>query len=300
LYGSPVLRALVASLLLSGNLLLWGTPVILLGVVKVFTRREPRRRVTLAIAWLAERWVGGTIRILDWTLTTEWIVDGVDGLDHNGHYLLVSNHVSWVDVLALMRAFHRRAAFIRFFIKQELIWFPIGGQACWALDFPFMKRYTPEFLEKHPEKRGTDLETTRRACRRYRRVPVTIANFLEGTRFTPAKHAQQDSPYRHLLRPHSGGLSFALASLGDQLDGVFDVTLAYPGGPVSMARLLTNRVPRVIVRARRLAIPEEFMSDEVTRPGAVRERFKAWLRELWEEKDALLDRLEGSAPPAKR
>lgn len=292
-----MLRALAASLLLSINLLLWGTPVVLLGVVKFFTRREPRRHVTLAIAWLAERWVGGTNRILDWTLATEWIIDGIDGLDRDGHYLVVSNHISGVDVLALMRAFHRRAAFIRFFIKQELIWFPIAGQACWALDFPFMKRYTPEFLEKHPEKRGTDLETTRRACRRYRRVPVTIANFLEGTRFTPEKHAEQSSPYRHLLRPHSGGLSFALASLGDQLDGVFDVTLAYPGVAISMLRLLTNRVPRVVVHARRLAVPEEFTTDDVTRPGPVRDRFKAWLRDLWEEKDALLDRLEGTARP---
>ena len=49
--------------------------------------------------------------------------------------------------------------------------------------------------------RGQDLETTRRACAKYRNQPALILNFLEGTRFTAAKHEQQASPYVHLLRP---------------------------------------------------------------------------------------------------
>jgi 1-acyl-sn-glycerol-3-phosphate acyltransferase len=40
----------------------------------------------------------------------------------------------------LQRIFHGRIPFLKFFLKQELIWVPVIGLAWWALDFPFMKR----------------------------------------------------------------------------------------------------------------------------------------------------------------
>src|SRR4029078_7552465 len=103
-------------------------------------------------------------------------------------------------------------------------------------------------LERHPEKRGKDLETTRRAAQRYRHIPVAILNFVEGTRFTREKQADQESPYSHLLRPRIGGIAFILASLGDQLDGVFDMTVAYPDSDVSMWGFVNGAVPAVVVR----------------------------------------------------
>jgi len=197
----------------------------------------------------------------------------------SGHYLIISNHVSWVDIFVLFRAFHGRAAFIRFFLKQQLIWSPIVGQGCWALEFPFMRRYTPEYLARHPEKRGKDLETTRRACQRYRNFPVAIANFVEGTRFTRAKRDQQQSPYRHLLRPRAGGIGFVFASLGNVLDATYDVTIAYPHDEVTMWQFISGRVERVTVRARRVDPPPA---------DGVRE----WIDQVWREKDWLLDQLK--------
>jgi len=266
----------------------------ILGVVKLLTPgREARRRIKLFAAWLAERWVAGNNRIFDLMLPTEWDVSGLDITDPNGHYLIISNHISWVDIFALFRVFHRHAAFIRFFLKSQLIWSPIVGQACWALEFPFMRRYSPEYLERHPEKRGRDLETTRWACRRYRHIPVAILNFCEGTRFTIEKHDDQDSPYRHLLRPRIGGIGFVLAVMGDQLDAFIDVTLAFPEHETTMWQFVTGRVPRVTVRARRLEIPPEFTTAAITEPGPARDRFKAWIEEIWREKDALLQELTG-------
>ena len=289
-----MLRALAIVFLLLGNLILIGTPVLLGGIVKLLTfGKEPRRRVRLALAKLAERWVARNDRIFDALLTTRWDISGVEGLDPDGHYLLVANHVSWVDIFAVFRAFHGKTAFIRFFLKQQLIWFPIVGQASWALDFPFMRRYTPEELAAHPEKRGRDLETTRIACRRYRRIPVTILNFVEGTRFSPAKQREQQSPYRFLLRPRPGGISFVLASLAEQLDGVIDVTLVYPTLDVTMWDFVSNRIPRIVVRAQKLDVPQEFFSDAITEPGPERERFKTWLDDVWRQKDAEITKLLG-------
>ena len=289
-----MLRGLTTLALLLLNLLFWGTPVVLLGIVKFAVhmtapRSRLRTRVILALSWLAERWVGTNDRLVDLMLPTRWDVEGpLDAIRIDGRYLIISNHVSWVDIFAIFRVFHDRTAFIRFFLKRQLIWFPIAGQACWALEFPFMRRHSAEYLHQHPEKRGRDLETARRACQRYRHIPVAILTFLEGTRFTEEKRADQDSPYRHLLRPRVGGIAFVLASLGDQLDGVFDVTLAYPAGDMTMWQFVCGRVPVITVRVRRLEIPPEFFSAEVVEPGPARDRFKGWIESVWREKDELL------------
>jgi len=242
----------------------------------------------LALATLGEGWVGMNDRIFDAMLPTKWDIQGIDDLDPRGRYLIISNHLSWIDIFVLQRAFHGRAAFLRFFLKQQLIWFPIVGQACWAMEFPFMRRYSPEYLQRHPEKRGKDLETTRRAAQRYRHIPVSILNFVEGTRFTRDKQADQESPYRHLLRPRIGGIAFILASLGDLLDGVFDVTIVYPNHDVSMWDFVNGSIPQVAVRVRRVEVPPELMTAAVTEPGPERDGLKEWLDALWLEKDRVI------------
>ena len=293
-----MLRGTLTILLLLLNLLFWGTLVVLLGIVKFAVhmtapKSRLRTRVILALSWLAEHWVDGNDRIFDLMLPTKWDVEGPFAeIKRDGRYLIISNHISWVDIFVNFRVFHDRAAFIRFFLKQQLIWFPIVGQAVWALEFPFMRRYSAEYLHRHPEKRGRDLETTRRACQRYRHIPVAILVFVEGTRFSEEKRADQESPYGHLLRPRVGAIGFVLASLGDQLDALFDVTLAYPGHDVTFWQFVSGRVPTIAVRARRVEVPPEFFNPEITEPGPARDRFKAWIDSIWQEKDRLLDTYE--------
>jgi 1-acyl-sn-glycerol-3-phosphate acyltransferase len=271
-----VLRALCILALLPLNLVLWGTPVVVVGLAKLVTFGRPKGRVIAVLVWFAERWVAGNDWIFDTFLDTRWSVEGLDGLRTDGHYLVISNHVSWVDIFAIVRVFHGKAPFVRFFLKQVLIWFPIAGQACAALEFPFMRRYTPEYLARHPEKRGRDLETTRKACRRYRHIPVTIVNFVEGTRFSEEKREDQQSPYEHLLRPRTGGISFVIASMAGVLDAMYDVT---------MWQFVSNHLPWIHVHARRVEIPAEFESAAITEPGPDRDRFKAWMEAVWKEKD---------------
>lgn len=280
-----MLRAIVIIALLASNLAFWGTLVLLGGIIKLTTGGRVRRAVVLGLAWMGERWVAGNNLVFDLLLHTEWRSNPVDGLRHDGHYLVISNHLSWIDIFAVLRRFHRSAPMMRFFLKQQLIWFPVVGQAAWALEFPFMRRYEPEYLERHPEKRGRDLETTRRACRRYRDVPVTILNYIEGTRFSPQKKAAQQSPYVNLLRPRVGGVAFVLASLGEHLDAVYDATLVYPRHDVTMWDFVTDRVPWITIEVRRIEVPEVFRNDAITRPGPLREQFRGWVEDVWREKD---------------
>ena len=291
-----MVRAVAIVLLLLLNTALWGTLVLGGGVTKLLTFGAARRRVILAMAWLGERWVQGNDAIFDLLLDTEWRIEGFDRLRRDAHYLVISNHVSWVDIFAISRALHGHAPFLRFFLKHTLIWFPIVGQACWALEFPFMRRYSPEYLKQHPEKRGRDLETTRKACRRFRHIPVSILNFVEGTRFTRQKHEDQESPYRHLLRPRAGGIGFVLASLGEQLDAMLDVTIVYPQRDVTMLDFVSNRLPWITLRARRVDVPPEFMTPAITEAGPEREAFKAWVEGIWREKDEEIGRILHPAP----
>jgi 1-acyl-sn-glycerol-3-phosphate acyltransferase len=280
-----VLRALAIAVFLALNLTFWGTIIFFGGVAKALTFGNVRRRVVRRLPWFAERWVDCNDAMFDLLLRTRWEIDGADGLRRDAHYLVLSNHVSWVDIFAVLRAFQGRAPFIRFFIKRPLMWAPIAGQAAWAMDFPFMRRYTPEYLAQHPEKRGRDLETTRIACRRFRNVPVSILNFAEGTRFAIEKHEEQEAPYRYLLRPRIGGSAFVLASFAEQLDALLDVTLIYPKQNATMLDFVMNRLPWVRVEVRRIEVPVEFRTDAITEPGPARDHFKAWIEQIWREKD---------------
>ncbi|MDN5873954.1 MAG: acetyltransferase, partial [Sinobacteraceae bacterium] len=177
---SACLRGTVATALLLANILVWMLPVYALILVKLCTAGTARSRVSQWIANCAQQW--GAICVWIWKRVSgvHWVVQGVERLNRDGQYLVIANHQSYNDIPSLMCAFDRRAPFFRFFLKQELIWIPVLGPVWWALDYPFMKRHSAAQIARRPELRGSDLETTRRACARYRHQPVTLLNFVEG------------------------------------------------------------------------------------------------------------------------
>ncbi|MFT2096839.1 acyltransferase [Marinomonas sp. 2405UD66-6] len=205
-------------------------------------------------------------------------------------YMIVSNHQSWVDILILQRMFNRKIPFIKFFLKRELIWVPFIGLAWWALEFPFMKRYSPALLKKRPELKGKDIEVTKKACEKFQYFPVSIMNFLEGTRFTSQKHEQQVSHFKHLLPPKAGGLSFALNAMDGKLHYLIDVTIVYPEGIPSFFDYLCGKVSEVKVHTRMLPIEDSLLGD-YQNDAEYRASFQEWVNELWREKDQQIDRL---------
>jgi 1-acyl-sn-glycerol-3-phosphate acyltransferase len=142
------------------------------------------------------------------------------------------------------------------------------------------------------------LATTRRKCAKFQHDPVAIINFLEGTRFTPAKHAQQRSPYRHLLKPRLGGLGIALATMGDQFEALLDVTIVYPKGTPTFWDLLCGRLDAVIVRVAQRPIPSELVGGDPIGDTALRDRIGRWVGAQWAAKDDTIGTLLGGPPPA--
>ncbi len=290
----PFILAPFALLLFVLNTLFWGTLLYLVIPAKVLVPIRPwRARCTRLMTRMAEAWTAGNNLGLALTQRIQWDVQGAEGLARKASYLVSCNHQSWVDIVVLQKVFNRRIPFPKFFLKRELAWVPVLGGAWWALDFPFMRRHSSRYLKAHPEKRGADLETTRKACEKFKSSPVTVLNFLEGTRFTEEKHAKQGSPYRHLLLPKAGGAAFVLEAMGDKLRSLLDVTVIYPERPARFWDLFTGRIRRVVVRVRELSIPEEFLrGGSYLEDAKLRERFQAWVREIWNDKDALIERLK--------
>ena len=250
-----------------------------------------KRFTTKVLMGIGSIWIDINSWGLRVTQKHRWDVQGLEGLTEGGWYLVSSNHRSMVDIVVLQRVFNHRIPFLKFFLKQRLIWVPFLGQAWWALDFPFMRRYSREELEKRPELRGKDLETTRKACDKFRLAPMSIINFLEGTRFSEAKRERQKSPYRNLLLPRAGGIAFVLSALGDRLTSFVDVTIAYPDGTPGFWGVLSRRLDRIVVRVKSIPIPPELIGGDYIGDAAYRERVQAWVRELWSRKDAEIDRL---------
>jgi 1-acyl-sn-glycerol-3-phosphate acyltransferase len=286
----------VILLLLLNTLVLIG-PMLLIALLKlVLPGKVLRRACSRGVMWVAETWAEIDKLIFALLTPTVWDIRGGEGLRRDRSYLVISNHQSWVDIPALVQAFNRKTPYFKFFLKQELVWVPFLGLAFWALDYPFMKRYSKAFLAKHPEMAGKDLEITRRACERFKDLPVAVVNYLEGTRCTPAKQAQQGSPYQHLLKPKAGGVAFTLATLGPQLDALLDVTLVYPGqrAPGFWA-LISGQVPKVIVDIHTRELDPALWAGDYQGDAQFRQYVQDWVGQLWQDKDARIAELRRSA-----
>ncbi len=238
------------------------------------------------LLWIAEHWIAGNVFWMKLTQKTIWDVQGLDNLNYRGWYLVVSNHQSWADIFVLQKLLNRRIPLMKFFLKRELIWVPLMGLAWWALDFPFLRRHSVEYLKKHPEQKGKDFETTRKACEKFTRIPTSVMNFLEGTRFTAAKQDKQDQPYQYLLKPKAGGIALALSVLGDKFHSLLNITIVYPDGIPTFWGFLCGKVRRVIVRINSLDIPPQFLHGDYEGDKEFQAAFQQWVQDLWKEKDA--------------
>ena len=245
-----------------------------------------------AVRSIAATWISLNILIFRYLTPTHWDIRGQQALNRQESLLVISNHQTWVDIPALMVAIHGKAPFFTFFLKRELIWVPLLGLAWWALEYPFMRRHSKAQLEKNPQLRGQDLDITRKACDRLNGRPVSLVNYLEGTRFTPAKHQQQQSPYQYLLKPKSGGVAFTLNAMNNQLAHYLDITLVYLGEqPPTFWNLLSGKVERVIIDIQKQPIPIAMMQGDYQQDPVFRANFQAWINQLWQAKDQRIKRL---------
>ncbi len=285
------LRAVLVLILIVLNTLILIVPLYLLTLLKMLFKGESAQ-VSLAkgLARIAETWISINDVIINLISRPRYLIQGADNLERNQWYFVTSNHQSWADILVLQHVLNRRIPLLKFFLKQELIKVPFLGHAWWALDFPFMKRYTREEIERDPSLKGKDLETTRKACEKFAYFPTSVMNFFEGTRFTPEKHDKQGSPYKHLLKPKSGGTAFTLNAMGGRLAVLLDVTIVYPpGASTNLMAYLGGAVKDIDVIVSQRPIPSWTSQGDYQEDPVFRESFQQWISDIWREKDELID-----------
>ena len=280
------LRGMFSLAVYTVNTLFWASLLFAVAIIKLLVPAKGfRRRCSAVLNFFAVRWVAVNKLNMRFINQIRVHARGIEALRAGNWYLVLSNHQSWVDIMVLQYIFHRRIPLLKFFIKKELIWMPVLGLAWWALDFPFVKRYSRQVLARKPHLRGTDIAITRKACAKFRQLPVSIMNFVEGTRFTPTKRRRQQSPYRYLLRPKSGGIALVLHALGEQMTSILDVTIVYPQGAPLFWDLLCGRLEEVRVHVREIPIRRAPRGDYFEDPE-FRPVFQEWVNGLWVEKDA--------------
>ncbi|EPF0317196.1 acyltransferase [Enterobacter chuandaensis] len=270
-------------------------PIIVAGIVKLLLPVPAVWRAVSAFCnFMMYCWCEGLAILLCLNPHLKWDVEGLESLNKKNWYLLICNHHSWADIVVLCVLFRKHIPMNKYFLKQQLAWVPFIGLACWALDMPFMKRYSRSYLIRHPERRGKDVETTRRSCEKFRAHPTTIVNFVEGSRFTEEKRQQTRSPYQNLLPPKAAGIAMALNVLGTQFDKLLNVTLCYPeNDKTPFFDMLSGKLTRIVVRVDLVPIDAGLHGDYVNDKNFKR-RFQQWLNTLWKEKDEQIDSIKSS------
>ena len=285
-------RGLTVGSVITGSTFFHGPPVLALGLTKLIkkSRKVDETNIQITNSWLSvNNWlIDHVLPNLKWDITIE---EGLE-LSMQGRYLMTCNHQSWVDTTVNQYFGLTRMPLTRFFTKWELIFIPFVGQAFKILGFPMMKRHSKEQIAKNPELKTRDMEESRKACEQLLSQPFTLLNYLEGTRFTQEKHAQQQSPYKHLLKPKAGGLALALNILGDKIDALVDMTIVYPDGVPGYGDFWLGEVNRIAVNLRKIEIPDWVLGGNYEDDAEYRERFQQWVHELWTEKDQLIERMQ--------
>jgi 1-acyl-sn-glycerol-3-phosphate acyltransferase len=285
------LRGVFSLVVLAVNTIFWCSLLFLVALLKIVIPINGWRIFcSRLLNVLGQKWIAVNNLGLRYTKKISWDVEGVESLQPNQWYLVVANHQSWVDIVVLQKIFQGRAPMLKFFLKKELIWVPFLGIAWWALDFPFMRRSSS--VQK-------DFETARSACEKFKIIPVSVMNFLEGTRFTREKQQKQNSPFNHLLKPKAAGIAITLDTMGERLHSILDVTIVYPEGVPQIWAFLCSRSMAVKVLVRELPVTKELLGDYLA-DREFRRRFNSWLNTFWAEKDNLIETMLQPSGPSVR
>lgn len=287
-----ITRGLTVGSVITGNTLIHGSPILALGLTKLF---KQSKKIDETNVQITNNWLTVNNWLIDNVLSeTQWDIRIDPSLDLrlDGRYIMTSNHQSWVDTTVNQYFGRTRMPLTRFFTKWELIFIPFVGQAFKILGFPMMKRHTKSQIAKNPELKHRDMMEARKSCEQLLSQPFTLLNYVEGTRLTPEKHKQQKSPYAHLLKPKAGGLALALNILGNKIDALVDMTIVYPDGVPGYGEFWLGEVPRIVVHMRKIEIPDWILAGNYEEDREFRAKFYQWLSKCWKEKDEIIDEIK--------
>lgn len=271
------------------NTIFWVPILVVFSVIKlIIPIIIVRKYLSRFLIWIANNWIWLNTKMHLLLHGNKIDLKGMEQLQMDDWYLVISNHRAAADIPILQNVFYKKIPFLKFFLKKELIWVPLLGVAWWALDFPFMHRFSAAYLAKNPHMKGKDLEVTKKACEKFKDYPISVINFIEGTRFSQIKHDKQHSKYKHLLKPKSGGVGFVLGSMGEQITYIIQVSINYfPKAPTAW-EYLSGKYDKVEIIVEKIKIPENLKNKNYITDMDFRKDLQSWLNSIWVEEDKRL------------
>ena len=265
LIGQHALSTLSATWVIT-NLLVWLSLLIL--ALPALLVLKPLGREQVLEPWI--RWVYRSAVQIDsiWMLRVVRIKLEVKGeIPSHPSPIVIVNHQSWFDIPIVQEIISARGPRLTFLVKRSLVWVPVIGWICMLLGFPRLRR--TGLLED----RALDLNAVSQAAKQGVAARHALLIFAEGTRFTPKKRSDQDSPFDHLLRPRVGGFAAACQNFPEGTP-IIDLSIYYDGSS-HFWRCLggATKVIRVNVSTHSL---DQMMSAD------------AFLNERWRTKDRWL------------
>eukprot|EP00629_Pelagomonadales_sp_RCC1024_P006758 CAMPEP_0119262132 /NCGR_PEP_ID=MMETSP1329-20130426/1951_1 /TAXON_ID=114041 /ORGANISM="Genus nov. species nov., Strain RCC1024" /LENGTH=234 /DNA_ID=CAMNT_0007261745 /DNA_START=52 /DNA_END=753 /DNA_ORIENTATION=+ len=185
------------------------------------------RDVARAVRWWWFSFAGALLELGG----ARYVVTGADPPAEHGSdrvVLVISNHHCRLDWMFLwpLAARHGRAGGVHITLKDALKHIPLFGWAMQAFGFAFLSRVD----------RAGDVEQIRARLGRGTKAPLWALIFPEGTDLSESNVRKSrnygrslDPPraWDRVLIPRGAGAAAAVEALGDRLDAVYDVTLAY-------------------------------------------------------------------------
>jgi len=266
LIGQHVLSTLSAIWVIS-NLLVWLSLLIL--TLPALLVLKPLGREGALESWIG--WIYQSAVRIDsfWMLRVVGIQLEVKGeVPSHPSPIVIVSHQSWFDIPIVQEIISARGPRLSFLMKRSLVWVPVIGWICLLLGFPRLRR------TGSPQDRALDLNAVSQAAEQGVAARHALLIFAEGTRFTPKKRSDQNSPFDHLLRPRVGGFA-AACQIFPEGTPIIDLSIHYDGGS-HFWRCLggATKVIRVDVSTHSL---DQTMSAE------------AFLNERWRTKDGWLE-----------
>ncbi len=212
---------------------------------------------------------------------TEIIFSG-DELPLEENAIVILNHQALVDIPVAFRLARMKGRLgdMKWFVKDVLKYVPGIGWGMLFLDCLFLKR---NWLKDQGSITRVFSNLTKFE------VPCWIMSFVEGTRFSPKKiKASQEYAAKngyqvmnHVQMPRTKGFVATATSLGNLVPAVYDFTIGYFGKVPTMIEWIRGDVQKAALHMRRFELKDLPKTEK---------ELSDWLRQIFVEKDQLLER----------
>lgn len=248
--------------------------VVLLIPVSIVSWLIPNQAVSRACFFVVEHLYRTAVKVDSFWMQRVMGIKLVINGNANNHKspVVICNHQSWFDIPLVQEVITGNGPIIKFLIKRELVWVPIIGWICLALNFPRLQR------GKNTNTGRSDFSLIQKASKNHGSESGALLIFPEGTRFTEQKKITQNAPYQHLLKPKSGGLKMIQKHAAPDTP-LIDITIDYHQENVSIWNCLHGDPKRITITL------DHYRLNDIEDIGE-------WLNERWRKKDELFSKLE--------